>query len=308
MAAAEWTAWRPLRLTEDVPAASLGEQLDGGQSFRWNPTTEGAWVGVFGRTVAMLRSGADGLEWRGLKGAAGTEPALRGYLDAEGAQARLAADLPWRSDAVLAAAREAFPGLRILRQDPHETLIGFLCSSNKRILQIRVMVAALAEKLGEPLGGGFHALPDWTALAAADDATLKSCALGYRAAFLRGTAQRLRARPRWAGEFAALDTPALLAELQSLPGVGPKVAACVALFGFGRLESFPVDTWVVQALADAYGLRGWKPAQLEQFGRAHFGAAAGLAQQYLFSAARHGRLLTLPPEPPRPRSRRARPA
>ena len=304
MAATEWTPWRPLRLAEDVPAGSLSEQLDGGQSFRWNQTPEGAWVGVFGRTVGMLRSSAGGLEWRGLKGEADTEAALRAYLDAEGAQARLSADLPWRSDPVLRSARESFPGLRILRQDPHETLIGFLCSSNKRILQIRVMVAGLAEKLGDPLGAGFHALPSWAALASADEAVLRSCALGYRAAFLRGTAQRLLARPRWAEEFAALDTAALLAELQTLPGVGPKVAACVALFGFGRLESFPVDTWVVQALSDAYGLRGWKPAQLEQFGRAHFGPAAGLAQQYIFSAARHGSLQKLPPEPKRPRSKR----
>ncbi len=304
MTATEWTPWRPLRLAEDVPAGSLSEQLDGGQSFRWNQTPQGNWVGVFGRTVAMLRSAAGGLEWRGLKDAAETEAALRGYLDAEGAQARLSAELPWRSDPVLRSARESFPGLRILRQDPHETLIGFLCSSNKRILQIRVMVAGLAEKLGDPLGAGFHALPSWAALAAADEAVLRSCALGYRAAFLRGTAQRLLVRPRWAHEFAALDTAALLAELQSLPGVGPKVAACVALFGFGRLESFPVDTWVVQALSDAYGLRGWKPAQLEQFGRAHFGPAAGLAQQYLFSAARHGSLQKLAPEPKRPRSKR----
>jgi N-glycosylase/DNA lyase len=304
MAATEWTAWRPLRLAEAVPAATLAEQLDGGQSFRWRLTADDCWVGVFGRTAAMLRFGPDGLEWRGLKGATGTEPALLAYLDAEGTQARLSEALPWRSDPVLRAARAAFPGLRILRQDPHETLIGFLCSSNKRILQIRVMVAGLAEKLGDRLGADFHALPTWSALAAADEAVLRSCALGYRAAFLRGTAQRLLARPRWAEEFAALDTPALLAELQTLPGVGPKVAACVALFGFGRLESFPVDTWVVQALADAYGLRGWKPAQLEQFGRAHFGAAAGLAQQYLFSAARHGRLVTLPPEPKRPKSKR----
>ncbi len=304
MAATEWTPWRPLRLAEEVPDGTLSEQLDGGQSFRWNRTPEGAWVGVFGRTVAMLRSSAGGLEWRGLKSAGGTEPALRAYLDAEGAQARLSADLPWRSDPVLRSARESFPGLRILRQDPHETLIGFLCSSNKRILQIRVMVAGLAEKLGDPLGAGFHALPSWAALASADEAVLRSCALGYRAAFLRGTAQRLLARPRWAEDFAALDTAALLAELQTLPGVGPKVAACVALFGFGRLESFPVDTWVVQALSDAYGLRGWKPAQLEQFGRAHFGPAAGLAQQYIFSAARHGSLQKLPPEPKRPRSKR----
>ena len=308
MAAAEWTSWRPLRLAEGLPDALLAEQLDGGQSFRWNRQADGSWVGVFGSTVAALRAGPQGLEWRGLKGAPPAENALRAYLDAEGAQARLAEALPWRSDPVLRAAREAFAGLRILRQDPHEALVGFLCSSNKRILQIRVMVAALADRLGEPLGGGFRALPTWQAIAAADDAVLRACSLGYRAAYLRGTAERLRRRPRWAEEFAALETPRLLAELQALTGVGPKVAACVALFGFGRLESFPVDTWVVQALAEAYGLRGWKPAQLEQFGRTHFGEAAGLAQQYLFSAARHGRLVRaaggVTPKLPRPRRRR----
>ena len=308
MAPVEWTSWRPLRLAEDVPAGTLAEQMDGGQSFRWSLADDGSWVGVFGRTPAAVRSGPHGLEWRSPKGATHAEEALRRYLDVEGAQARLSEALPWRSDPVLRSARAAYPGLRILRQDPHEALIGFLCSSNKRILQIRVMVAALATKLGEPLGGDFHALPSWEAIAGAEESVLRACSLGYRAAYLRGTAKELLARPRWADEFAALETPALLAELQSLPGVGPKVAACVALFGFGRLESFPVDTWVVQALADAYGLRGWKPAQLEQFGKAHFGAAAGLAQQYLFSAARNGRLsravVSVPKKPARPRPRK----
>jgi N-glycosylase/DNA lyase len=308
MASAEWTSWRPLRLAEDVPVGTLAEQMDGGQAFRWSLAADGSWVGVFGRTLAAVRTGPQGLEWRGLKGATHAEGALRHYLDAEGAQARLSEALPWRSDAVLQSARAAYPGLRILRQDPHEALIGFLCSSNKRILQIRVMVAALAAKLGEPLGGGFHALPSWQAIASADDVVLRACSLGYRAAYLRGTAKKLLARPRWTEEFAALSTADLLDELQSLPGVGPKVAACVALFGFGRLESFPVDTWVVQALADAYGLHGWKPAQLEQFGKAHFGEAAGLAQQYLFSAIRNGRLtraeVGVPTKPIRPRPRK----
>jgi N-glycosylase/DNA lyase len=308
MAPVEWTSWRPLRLAEDVPAGTLAEQMDGGQSFRWSLADDGSWVGVFGRTPAAVRSGPHGLEWRSPKGATHAEEALRRYLDVEGAQARLSEALPWRSDPVLRSARAAYPGLRILRQDPHEALIGFLCSSNKRILQIRVMVAALATKLGEPLGGDFHALPSWEAIAGAEESVLRACSLGYRSAYLRGTAKELLVRPRWADEFAALETPALLAELQSLPGVGPKVAACVALFGFGRLESFPVDTWVVQALADAYGLRGWKPAQLEQFGQAHFGAAAGLAQQYLFSAARNGRLsravVSVPKKPARPRPRK----
>ena len=306
MSSAGWTPWRPLRLAEDVPAGLLAEQLDGGQAFRWQEQPDGSWVGVFGRCVAGLRSAEGGLEWRAPAGLADAEATLRAYLDADGAQARLADDLPWRSDPVLRAAREAFAGLRILRQDPHDALVGFLCSSNKRIPQIRAMVAALARKLGDPLADGHRALPTWRAIAGADEATLRACALGYRAAYLRGTAARLAARPRWAEEFGRLETPALLAQLRELPGVGPKVAACVALFGFGRLDCFPVDTWVVQALADAYGLRGWKPAALEQFGRAHFGPAAGLAQQYLFSAARAGRLVRAPVTPeraPRPRRR-----
>ena len=308
MAAADWTSWRPLRLAEDIPAGTLAEQMDGGQAFRWSLASDGSWVGVFGRTLAAVRSGPQGLEWRGQQGATHAEGALRHYLDADGSQARLSEALPWRSDSVLRSARAAYPGLRILRQDPHEALTGFLCSSNKRIQQIRVMVAALAAKLGEPLGGGFHALPSWQAIARAEDAVLRACSLGYRAAYLRGTAKQLLARPHWTEEFAALTTADLLAELQSLPGVGPKVAACVALFGFGRLESFPVDTWVVQALADAYGLPGWKPAQLEQFGKAHFGEAAGLAQQYLFSAIRNGQLMraevSVPTKPKRPKPRK----
>jgi N-glycosylase/DNA lyase len=253
-----------------------------------------------------VRVGAAGLEGRVRGPAAVGLAALRAYLDADGAQARLVADLPWRSDPVLAGALQLHPGLRILRQPPRDALIGFLCSSNKRILQIREMVARLATELGADLGAGCHALPEWSALAAADDATLKRCALGYRAAFLRGTARQLAARPDWAEAFAALPTPALLTELRALPGVGPKVAACVALFGFGRLESFPVDTWVVQALGGAYGLRGWPADRLEAFGRIHFGPAAGLAQQFLFAAARAGQLPVMPATQPTPRTRARR--
>lgn len=304
--AAAWSDWQPLGLAQEVPAATLAEQLDGGQSFRWRRDEAGDWHGVFGATVAAVRVGAAGLEGRVLGPVAVGLAALRAYLDAEGAQARLAADLPWRSDPVLAGAMQLHPGLRILRQPPRDALIGFLCSSNKRILQIREMVARLATELGADLGAGHRALPEWGALARADDATLKRCALGYRAAFLRGTARRLVDRPRWAEELAALPTSELLTELRTLPGVGPKVAACVALFGFGRLESFPVDTWVVQALAGAYGLGGWPADRLEAFGRLHFGPAAGLAQQFLFAAARAGKLPVTSPSRPTPRARARR--
>ena len=82
------------------------------------------------------------------------------------------------------------------------------------------------------------------------------------------------------------ESHAFLAEL---PGVGPKIADCVLLFGAARYEAFPVDTWILKTMAETYALHGWRPAQVAQFGRAHFGPLAGLAQQYLFSGARKGR-------------------
>jgi len=281
----EWTRWRRLALRAPMEERVLAEVLDGGQSFRWR-RAEGAWVGVFGRSVARIRPHPGGVEWSQIAGQPDSEERLARYLDAEGEQAELAERLPWRSDALLREAMDRFPGMRILRQEPDEALLAFLCSSNKQILQIRRMVAALADKLGEPIAPGFRALPSWEALAKAEDSTLRGCGLGYRAAFIRGTAQRLAGGVDWARQAGAGPTAATEAWLAELPGVGPKVASCVALFGLGRMDAFPVDTWIGKILAEGYGLRGWRREALAQFGRAHFGEGAGLAQQFLFARAR----------------------
>lgn len=280
-----WTTWRVLRLAQPMGDRVLAEVLDGGQSFRWK-REEAGWVGVFGRGVARLRPHARGVEWCQPEGVPDLGEALARYLDAEGRQAAMAERLPWRSDAFLREAMEGFPGLRILRQEPDEALLAFLCSSNKQIIQIRRMVAALAERLGEEVAPGFHALPSWEKLARADEAELRTCGLGYRAAFVRGTAERLARERGWHGGWEGSATAEVEARLAELPGVGPKVAACVALFGLGRLDAFPVDTWIGRVLGEGYGLEGWRTEALGRFGRAHFGEAAGLAQQWLFARAR----------------------
>lgn len=284
---AEWTPWRRMALRAPMAERVLAEVLDGGQSFRWR-WEQGEWTGVFGRNVARLRAHGRGVEWRQVEGEPDVEEALARYLDAEGEQEELAERLPWRSDRFLREAMESFPGLRVLRQEPDEALLAFLCSSNKQIVQIRRMVAALAERLGEPVAPGFSALPSWARLAKAEESELRACGLGYRAAFVRGTARRLAEKPDWARRAAGGGTIEAEAWLAELPGVGPKVASCVALFGLGRLDAFPVDTWIGKVLEEGYGLRGWRREALAQFGRAHFGEGAGLAQQWLFAKGRGG--------------------
>ncbi len=310
-----WSDWQ--RLTGWIPSATvLAETLDGGQAFRWNRSVVGGvpslsakalataeprdvWTGQWSDCVAQLRLDGTALEWRAPAAISKrVSTALPTYLGGDTDWSALADSLPWRSDPHLAECIRAFPGLCILRQPFGETLLGFLCSATKQIVQIKQMLALIAERHGTPLveladlsafsGVGVNTahlrrLPTWPELAAIPENDLRSCLLGFRAKFIAETARFLAARPGWLDETERLPYPQAKARLLELPGVGEKVADCVLLFGAGRLEAFPVDTWILKSLARRYSLADWKPAQLAQFGRAHFGPKAGLAQQCLFS-------------------------
>lgn len=237
---------------------------------------------------------------------AGIAP-LRDYLRLDTDFAALADQLPWRSDRHLAACIAAFPGLRLPKQPFGETLLCFLCSATKQIVQIKQMVALLAQnhgavidcragspnpaypthpRTGEPPVPTFHRLPTWPELAAIPEDDLRRCLLGFRARYIKQTALFLAARPGWLEETESLPYAEAKARLLELPGVGEKVADCVLLFGAAQLEAFPVDTWILKALANRYQLAGWSPAQLARFGRVHFGQFAGYAQQFLFAQER----------------------
>jgi len=283
-----WSDWRDLSLADPLTPAVLAEMLDGGQAFRWRRETDASWHGTWGAHSARVRLDPGGrLQWSAPAAAApAAGPAIEAYFDA-GRDARFLTDiLPWRGDAHLARCVAAFPGLRTLRQPFGETLLCFMCSSAKQIVQIKQAVGLLASRHGQPLPpppSELHSLPTWDALAGVPEAALRSCLLGFRARHIHQAAVFLAARPGWLETTESLPYEEARTRLCLLPGVGEKIADCTLLFGAGRLEAFPVDVWILRAMATRYGLQGWKAAQIAHFGRIHFGRHAGLAQQYLFA-------------------------
>ena len=280
-----WSAWQPLAGVPALDPRVLAETLDGGQAFRWQREPDDAWLGVWADCVARVRLNDNGrLEWSAPESLAPRVAiALPDYFATARDFAALADTLPWRSDVHLAACLAEFCGLRLLRQPFGETLLGFLCSATKQIVQIKQMLALLAARHGREIIPGVYALPVWPELAAIPEAGLRACQLGFRAKFINQTARFLAAHPGWLTETEALPYAAAKERLCTLPGVGEKIADCVLLFGAGKLEAFPVDTWILKTMARRYGLDGWKPAHVAQFGRAHFGPLAGYAQQFLFA-------------------------
>ena len=163
------------------------------------------------------------------------------------------------------------PGLRLMRQEPWETLVSFILSQNSNIPRIKKMIELLCQHFGEKLPCGSFAFPTPAALVDADLSIIKS---GYRAPYILDAAKRTAA-----GQFnlpATATTDNLRHALLQVHGVGPKGADCVLLFGYGKLECFPMDVWMKRVMEKLY------PTGLPQDLQEH----AGIAQQFLFHYAR----------------------
>lgn len=263
----------------------LASSLFGGQAFRWRREAGGAFVGAFGGAAWRLTDAPGGV--RAQAWPPRPAQALAGYLDVSDEDAARRARLA--RDPVIAPALAAFPGLRLLRQDPWETTVAFITSANNNVLRIERILHAIARKWGARIDAPFdaRAFPDAATLARARDASLRGAGLGYRAPFVRDAA-RMVARGDVDLEAVRGAAPDEAREvLLALPGVGPKVADCIALFSLDVTGAFPMDRWMLRAVSDAcFGGASVTAREAETFARARWGPDAGLAQQYLFHAAR----------------------
>lgn len=277
----------------------LDASLNCGQAFRWR--REGAeWVGVVGHRVVRLVYDGDGLTCR----PAVAWPDVAAYLRLDVDLAALQAELAERDPAV-AQAIGAFPGLRLLRQPALETLLTFVCTPATNVTRITRSIDLLARLYGDPLDEGYHAFPSIDRLARTDPGELmQRTGLGFRGKNLRAVAAALLDRPRrWAESLAGTAYEEARLEIMRLPGIGPKIADCICLFGLGFDQAVPVDTHVWQIgrelFGGQFGSRTLTPATYDLVRAAwvdRYGPRAGWAQQYLFHFRRVSRVLPMPAE------------
>ncbi|MDD5200970.1 MAG: DNA glycosylase [Terrimicrobiaceae bacterium] len=265
-----------------APEFDLRLTLASGQVFHWEPDGD-AWRGLIGGTVVRVEQRGAGLHVT-----PGCEDLAARYFALDHPLEAIYATFP--SDAFSRAALDACRGLRIIRQPRWECLATFLTSSMKQMSHIRAMSLALRARFGEPVeGSAVASYPTPAAIAGAGEAALRACGLGFRAPHLRATARCVAEGGIDLEALAGRDTPAALAALCRLPGVGRKIANCVLLFGYERLDAVPVDVWIARVLRAMRG--GGALAELEAFSREQFGSYAGYVQQYLFHHARVSRKL-----------------
>lgn len=248
-----------------------------GQTFRFRKDEAGVWSGVAHGTRVHVRQEGSNVVFTAQDGSLDL---WKQYTDAD---RRYGGTLFPDADDVLRAALDYGRGLRVLRQEPFETLISFIISANNNIPRITGIIDRLCRTCAGESCGADVPFPQADDVLGMTEADLREIGAGYRAKYILESARR--AKDTDFAELAAAPYEEAHAELTKFSGVGPKVADCIALFGLGKAEAFPVDVWVKRILRTLYGVTG-TPRQLREFAAQRFGKNAGIAQQYLFHYAR----------------------
>lgn len=165
----------------------------------------------------------------------------------------------------------AFSGIRILRQDPWENVVSFICSSNNNISRISQMVNNLCTHFGPHIATidsiPYHGFPEPSALAVPGiEQRLRQLGFGYRAKYIANAAALIaNEKPEgWLDSLRLVSYREAHDALLELPGVGPKVADCVCLMSLDKPGALPVDTHVWQIAQRDYRFKGMKGKTLNK--------------------------------------------
>ncbi len=251
---------------------------------------------MVGRSVVGIRQDNDlFLWWTYPDLEAGDEALIRNYFQLDIDLGQIMRQIA-EADPVAGEAAVRWSGLRLVRQEPEECILSFVCSTANSVPRIAHSIAELSthwgDYLGEIDGRDYYTFPSAPTLGEADPTLLTTVSsLGFRGRNLVRVAQQVAERgPGWASSLRETPYRQAHGELVKIHGIGAKIADCVCLFSLDKTEAVPVDTHVWQ-LAKALYFPDWPPRKsLTEVAyntvagafRDRFGDLAGYAQNFLF--------------------------
>lgn len=221
----------------------LNYTLDCGQVFRWERDGDW-WTGVVGENVVRLLQEKE-------SGSLLVDSELSPEFFSH--YFRLDDNLPSiyesiNRDLLIDRAINRYRGLRLIRQDPWECLISYMLATASSIPTIQKRIFLLSRFFGQELEDGYFSFPNPETLANADLSLLDRCKLGFRAERIKTAAEEVCSGELDFDALFRLEYRYARERLMRLRGIGEKVADCVLLFAFEKMESFPVDTHIRQII------------------------------------------------------------
>ena len=243
---------------------SLSHTLDSGQVFRYFKENGGYRI-VHGEHAFWV---GDGLRFEGIP-----KSKLVSFFRLNDDYDKILNEI--NKDNTMSDAIKQYYGLRLMRQEPWECMVSFLCSSATNIPRIKRDLNNIAKTFGYE-HDGFHLFPK---VGEIDNLQkLKKCGTGFRAKYIYAVNNIVN--PSFFKKLKRKPYQEAKAALMELPGIGTKIADCILLFSLDHLEAFPVDVWMEKVLKENYEKVNNK--EMLSFAQDYFKPYAGYAQQFLY--------------------------
>ena len=174
---------------------------------------------------------------------------------------------------------------RILNQDPFEISISYIISQNNNVKRISKSINELCHDYGEKIvfeNKDYYLFPKYEVLSKLTSDDFRKYGVGFRDKYIVNYLKAYNDLK----DLDKLNTPDALKRLQNIKGIGLKVASCILLFGYHRLDVFPIDTWVKHYMSSVYNIKEDEKA-IKDFASKNFKEYSGLVIQYMFHSKRN---------------------
>ena len=256
-------------VVKKIPTFDIAQTLECGQVFRYG-YDNGVWhVNSLDHILYIKDNGneyemeTDDVEY------------FKHYLDLERDYEAIQKEV--QDNGFVSEAIEYGKGVRVLNQDPFEMLFSFIVSQNNNIPRIKGTIEKFCKYLGKDMNG-YYAFPTLEALASKDVNFYKECGCGYRAEYIKGIAEQML--DEGFPDLDNMSTEEAREKLMSYKGIGRKVADCILLFGLGRKDVFPVDTWIYKVFKNEFP--GASPERMATLLCQKYKKNCGFVQQWVY--------------------------
>ena len=306
------TIWKKIAISESE--VSLHKVLRCGQTFRWK-SINNVWSFAISDRIILLKQDESNIYYSHImqKGRSGNDLETLSFINDYFTLGINLGELytHWKLKHQVYQSKtkkspfDLFTGIRILRQDPWECLVSFICSSNNNVKRISKMCDNLCIHFGEYIneyeGHKYYSFPTPESLSQSSvESKLRELGFGYRAKYIHQTACKFTDDSKYPDitldQLNSMRNEKYIKAhefLLQLTGVGPKVADCICLMSLDKHDVVPIDTHVYQIAVRDYKFKGKKDiktlnketyAAIRSFFKEIFGDYAGWAQSVLFAA------------------------
>ena len=260
----------------------LKSTLDGGQAFRWHQYGNG-FRGIIGHYSYYIFKKNKKIYINSDNHSKEKIVFIKNYFDLQYDLNLLTRN--FKNNLYLSKLFRKYFGLRILKQDPWETVVCFITSSVSNISKIKKNINDLCLTIGDKVGSGEYdyTFPDPEKIIYFGEENLRKLGFGFRSPYIIDASKKVINKDIILDDLFNFSYEKTLSELTKIKGVGRKVADCIMTYGLHREDVFAVDRWVRRGLVNKLKYNSkFNNDKLSVVARNNFGSFSSYIQQYIF--------------------------